>query len=125
MGYLEPWWEWNTRNAGSEWFKLLIRVFGADSSPLGSLCHQSIDLGLLGSYSRMIRVYHGSNWCHRCRLGIRDCLGHNRRISNGALLTSLFIYPVSKIRLPGFKTTVLIQVISEVRLVTDTPSAAT
>ena len=73
----------------------------------------------------MVGVDYSNNWCHRCCLGIRNCLGHNRRISIWAPLASLFINPVSKIRLSGFKATVLIQVFFEIRLATKTPSAAT
>ena len=73
----------------------------------------------------MMGVDYGSNWCHRSFLCIWNCLGYNRRISIRAPLASLFVNPVSEIRLSGFKPTVLIQVFSEIRLTTDTPSAAT
>ena len=73
----------------------------------------------------MVGVDYSNNWCHRRCLGIRDCLGHNRRIFVWAPLASLFINPVSEIRLSGLKPTVLIQVFSEIRLTTETPSAAT
>ena len=70
-------------------------------------------------------VDHSIDWCHRCFLGIRNCLGHNRGISVWAPLASLFINPVSEIRLSGLKPTVLIQVFPEIRLATETPSAVT
>ena len=73
----------------------------------------------------MVGADYSSNWCHRCCLGIRDCLGHNRRISVWAPLASLFINPVSEIRLSGFEPTVLVQVFPEIRLATENPSAAT
>ena len=39
MGYFEPWWERSACDTGSKGLELLVRVFNADSSPLGSFCH--------------------------------------------------------------------------------------
>ena len=74
-------------------------------------------------------VDYSNGWCHRHCLGIRNCLchrdRHDRRISIRAILASLLINPVSEIRLPGFKPTVLIQMFPEIGLAAETPSAAT
>ena len=125
MGYFEPWWKWSACDTRSKGLELLIGVFSTDSTPLGSFCHKGIYLGLHSSHCSMVGVDYSNSWCHRHCLGIGNCLGHNRRISVWAPLASLFINPVSEIRLSGFKPTVLIQMFLEIRLVAETPSAAT
>ena len=116
----------------SKGFKLLVRVLSMDSSTpsllrldvsqlclhLGDDCVTGVDCSD-GRYSR----HDGHRW------SIRSCLCywylHRWWVSSRASLVSLFIYPVSQIRLSGFKPSVLIQMISEIRLAVMTPSAAT
>ena len=77
----------------------------------------------------MMGVDYSNGWCHGHCLGIRNCLCHRDRhdwtISFWANLASLLINPVSEIRLSGLEPTILIQVFPEIRVATETPSAAT
>ena len=76
-----------------------------------------------------MEVDYSNSWCHGHCLGIKNCLchrdRHDRRISIWAILASVLINPVSEIRLPRLKPTVLIQMLPEIRLAAETPSAAT
>ena len=77
----------------------------------------------------MMGVDYSNGWCHRHCLGIRNCLchrdRHDWRIPFWANLASLFIDPVSEIRLPRLEPSVLVQMFPEIRLAAETSSAAT
>ena len=77
----------------------------------------------------MMGVDCSNGWRHGHYRGIRYCLchrdGHNRWVSVRASLVSLLVDPVSEIRFPRFEPSVLVQMLPEVRLAAETPSAVT